>query len=202
MGRAVGGRRGVKCGDTAVRASPPPSVRPGSQIPQQMALLGAVPTSATCWLDHTSLNERLGLYPTGIAPRYRLMERNAGVAGRWMGRSLCAEGAGFLHQVDLGARDCGGGDESAVLGADEGEVALGDVGTVLGGFELALESSYPRHALLGDALLWNGEIITLNDCPEHTDQTGRYCRGGLLGLVKLLNFRVIISTLNRWRNID
>lgn len=82
-----------------------------------------------------------------------MVERNAGVAGPTERRSLRAERAGLLHEVDLRAGHGGGGDERAVLGADEGQIALRDVGAVFGGFELALESSYPGHALLGHALL-------------------------------------------------
>lgn len=87
------------------------------------------------------------------------MKRNAGVVGRGVGRSLCAQGAGLLHEVDLGAGHRGGGDEGAVLGTDEREVALGNIGAVFGGFQLALESSYSRYALLGDTLLLAKNIV-------------------------------------------
>lgn len=136
-----------------------------------MAVVSTILTAAIYRLDHTSLNERLGLYPTGIAPRYRLVERNAGVAGRRVGSSLRAESAGLLDQVDLGAGHCGGGDEGAVLGADEREVALGDVGAVLGGFELALESSYPGHALLGYTLLETNINNVLTSQHRHLNKT-------------------------------
>lgn len=46
-----------------------------------------------------------------------------------------------------------------MLGADQGQIALGTVGAVLGGFQLALESSYPGHALLGHTLLFAEERI-------------------------------------------
>lgn len=83
--------------------------------------------------------------------KFALLDRGLGAE---VGRcSLRAEGTGLLDQVDLGAGDGGGGDESAVLGADESEVALGDIGAVLGRFQLALEPSDPGHALLGETLL-------------------------------------------------
>lgn len=81
------------------------------------------------------------------------------LGGAGAGCSLRAERAGLLHQVDLGAGHGGGGHEGAVLGADERQVALGDVGAVLSGFELALESSDPRHGLLGHALLLADDTI-------------------------------------------
>lgn len=82
-----------------------------------------------------------------------MVERNAGGAGRKVGFSLCAESTGLLDQVDLGAGHRGGGDEGAVLGTDEREIALGNVSAVFGGFQFALESAYPCYALLGNALL-------------------------------------------------
>lgn len=62
-------------------------------------------------------------------------------------------GSCLLHEVDLGAGHVGGGDEGAVLGADEGKVALGVVGAILCGLELALEAAHAGHVLLGCSLL-------------------------------------------------
>ena len=53
--------------------------------------------------------------------------------------------SGLLDHVDLGAGDRGGGDEGAVLGADQGQVALGVLGAVLGGLQLTLEAALPGH---------------------------------------------------------
>lgn len=90
------------------------------------------------------------------------MERNAGGEERTC--SLRAKGAGLLDQVHLGAGDGGGGYESAVFGADEGQVALGNVGAVFGGLQLALESSHSGHALLRNSLLKFTEIFMISFC--------------------------------------
>jgi len=60
---------------------------------------------------------------------------------------------GLLHQVHLAAGDGRGRDEGAVLGPDQGQVALGGVGALLGRLQLALESPHSSHTLLGHALL-------------------------------------------------
>lgn len=54
----------------------------------------------------------------------------------------------LLYQVDLGSGNGVGGDERAVLGANEGQAALGSVGAILGGFQLALEAAHAGYALL------------------------------------------------------
>lgn len=78
-------------------------------------------------------------------------------------------GAGFLHEVHLTPGNGGGGNEGAVLGADEGQVALGYVSSVLGRFELALEATHPGHALVGHALLCGGG--KKNDLSERVFET-------------------------------
>lgn len=67
----------------------------------------------------------------------------------------------FLDHVHLGAGDGGGGDEGAVLGADERQVALGVLGAVFGGLELALEAAHPGHGLLRHALLPRRERVNI-----------------------------------------
>lgn len=59
----------------------------------------------------------------------------------------------FLDEVYLGARYSRGGDEAAVFGADQAQIALGRVGAILSGLEFPLESADPADALLGHALL-------------------------------------------------
>lgn len=70
------------------------------------------------------------------------------LGGRGGRVSLRAEGARLLHEVDLRAGHGGSGHEGAVLGADQREVALGDISAVFSGLQLTLESSYSGHALL------------------------------------------------------
>jgi len=47
-----------------------------------------------------------------------------------------------------------GCDPGSVLGTDERQIALGLIGAVFGGFELALEASNTGKVLLGHALLF------------------------------------------------
>lgn len=47
-----------------------------------------------------------------------------------------------FYEVHLRSRDGGCGDESAVLGADERQIALGHLGAVLSCLELALEATH------------------------------------------------------------
>lgn len=68
-------------------------------------------------------------------------------------QAFTAEGARLLHKVDLGAGHSGGSDESAVLGADQRQVALSGIGTVFSSLQFTLESSYSCNALLRYALL-------------------------------------------------
>lgn len=51
-------------------------------------------------------------------------------------------GAGFLDHVDLGPGNGAGGHKGAVLGPDEGQVALGAVGAILGSLEFPLEAAH------------------------------------------------------------
>lgn len=56
-------------------------------------------------------------------------------------------GGSLLDHVDLGAGHGAGGDECAVLGADQRQVALCRVCAVFCGLELTLEAAYAGHAL-------------------------------------------------------
>lgn len=70
-------------------------------------------------------------------------------------RLVDGSGGGFLDQVDLRSGHGRGGDEGAVLGTDHGQVALGTIGTVLGGLEFALEATHLGDALLRALFLFN-----------------------------------------------
>lgn len=61
--------------------------------------------------------------------------------------------SGFLYQVYLGTGYCAGGDESAVLGADEIQIAFGGIGAVFGGFQFSLETAHAGYTLAGNSLL-------------------------------------------------
>lgn len=60
----------------------------------------------------------------------------------------------LLDEVHLGTGHGRGGDEAAVFGADQGQVALSRVGAILRGLELPLESTDSGDALLRHALLF------------------------------------------------
>lgn len=60
----------------------------------------------------------------------------------------------LLDEVHLGTGHRRGGDEAAVLGADQGQVALSRVGAILRGLELPLEPADPGDALLRHAFLF------------------------------------------------
>lgn len=62
-------------------------------------------------------------------------------------RSCC------LLNVHLRAGHGGGGDECAVLGADQIQIGFGNIGTILGSLQLTLETADACGCLLGDALL-------------------------------------------------
>lgn len=77
----------------------------------------------------------------------QLWMRGTCVGARDLGGLVDSSG-GFLNQIDLRSGDGRGGDERAVLGADQRQVALSHIGAVLGSLELSLET-----ANLGDTLL-------------------------------------------------
>jgi len=62
-------------------------------------------------------------------------------------RSCC------LLNVHLRTGHSGGGDECAVLGADQIQVGFGNIGTILGSLQFALETTDTGGGLLGEALL-------------------------------------------------
>jgi len=69
--------------------------------------------------------------------------------------ALCSGGSvSLLHEVDLASRNCAGGNEGAMLGTDQWQVALSCVSTVLSCLELPLEAAHTCHALLWHAFLW------------------------------------------------
>lgn len=59
----------------------------------------------------------------------------------------------LLDKVDLRTGYGRGGDEAAVFGTNQGQIAFSGIGTVLGCFEFPLESADPGYTLLGHALL-------------------------------------------------
>lgn len=59
----------------------------------------------------------------------------------------------FLYQVYLRTGYCAGGDESAVLGADEIQITFGGIGAIFGGFQFPLETAHAGDTLTGNSLL-------------------------------------------------